>query len=274
MKKVAVILGMCVLVAGCNVADKTIISDQNPPTKEKTELAKKDDESKNGSPDGCNAENMPRVESGKFGNILNLCGELTQFPAYDFDKEGFVLYEWSKWNEAEEKHEYMIKTIDKKPPFVEKDIVASSIPPGPAIHQGLYYWGAFGSGPGEARVVLIFKPETKEFVSADIFTIDDQIGASFNGSSASQELIVENEDYLAMIPEGMPRCMLLPFDILPESLSGRDENYQQEDRLALYKSHFPDNVPCVDGDGINIETGEVGPATGFFDLRAGKFVKN
>ena len=65
----------------------------------------------------CSEENPPAVYYGKGGNALNLCGEKTNFQAYEFEKENIILFQTVKWDKNESKYYYSLKTISTIYPY-------------------------------------------------------------------------------------------------------------------------------------------------------------
>ncbi len=117
----------------------------------------------------CSESNPPRLGEDKGGNgILNHCGRLTGYLAYEFKAEHLILFIESIWNEKTEQHTYTAKLISTLAPFAETtladgieiyDFVAPVV-----LQNNLYVWRVEADGPGSLTRVFAFRPSDKAYV--------------------------------------------------------------------------------------------------------------
>jgi len=264
----------------------------------------------------CSDNNPPSVYNGgkktQFMSVLNLCGKKTEFSAYEFEKENFILF-IDKKNDSYEQKNYSLKIISTKYPFEEKVLSdkisdsATSFSVSDLLEEkGLYFWGDFACCPGSYSSIFMFEPKSKDFVyfsrkvmsDVDIDGISSKSSVAFNAKKKARFLLGDDD------------CVLSDDDIEVivnnEKLSKKDvddghsiENQEAifscqplefvvpEDNYYKYPDHYTDNY------GKNIERGRINirkyigyfpdkfpcfvnkesdEITGYFDLIKNKFV--
>jgi len=264
----------------------------------------------------CSDDNPPSVyKGGKKVHMLslNLCGKKTEFPAYEFEKENFILF-IDKRSDDYEPGICALKIISTRYPFEEK-ILSEKIEvdePFDAINLfeegGLYFWGAFACCPGSYSSIFMFEPKNKDFVyfsrkvmsDVDIDIVSSKSSVAFNAKKKARFLL------------GDENCVLSDDDIEVivnnEKLSKEDidDGHSIENQEAIFSCQplefavpednyykYPDRY--TDNYGKNIERGRINirkyigyfpdkfpcfvneesdEITGYFDLIKNKFVSS
>ena len=216
----------------------------------------------------CSKENPPSVEDAKFGQVLSLCGKKTDYRAYEFKEQNFILFNEYIWNEPNQKHDSAMKTISTIAPFEEKTLMAGSslyLDQDPISLKGndSAIWYRYADAPGSLFSLFVFQPKTKDFayvtqVCNGNFDCDERMELSSSKSSKTLTLLDSKAS-----PE---EKKLLSCSFQQGKLLGNKDN--DIDLLTSYVSSIPNKIDCYDNKYPTANK------TGYIDLATLKFVGN
>ncbi|MCX6734585.1 MAG: hypothetical protein NTZ25_01590 [Candidatus Peregrinibacteria bacterium] len=206
----------------------------------------------------CSKENPPLVKDAKFGQLLDLCGKETNYHAYEFKDQNFILF-----NE-----ESTIKTISTIAPFEEKTLIAGSslyLDQDPIYLQGndSAIWYRYADAPGSFFSLFVFQPKTKDFayvmqVCNGNFDCDERMELSSSKSSKTLNLINSKAS-----PE---EKKLFACSFQQDKILGDKEH--DIELLTSYVSNIPNRIDCYDNKYPTANK------IGYIDLVTLKFVGN
>ena len=261
----------------------------------------------------CSGNNPPSIYDGgrkTYMPSLNLCGEKTEFPAYEFEEENLILFT-DKRNDDHEPKTYSLKIISTQYPFEEKVLSTKINDLNLDIsnlfeERGLYFWGAFGDGPGYYASVFIFEPKSKDFVyfykkamlGVNINIVSSKSLVAFNAEKKTRVLLEECED-CALSNDDIEIIIndeeFVKKDVDNELIKNQEALFScqplgfivPEDNYYEYPDRYPDSYGRIIERGkINIRkyikyfpdkfpcfiNEESDKITGYFDLVENKFV--
>jgi hypothetical protein len=205
----------------------------------------------------CSASNPPRVESGKFGETLNKCGQKTEFSAKEFKEEKLILFIEDFWDQEKEKHFYTLKTISTTAPFKETVLIDKNSPISD-FNNGkqkadFYVWSSYADGPGMSGYIFIYNPKKLDYLyhkktvtgNFDADVIFD-IGSSVSSGEINEKMKME-----------FLNCRL-------DQLSGLDLQENNENIIDKYIETFPSKLPCFNDNNEIIA---------YFDFTKNEFIK-
>ena len=304
MKKITlfIILVITITLSGCVKQNEVFDTKQDEPSQsEELPLPPLPTFKKGGkiiSHPECSESNPPRIESGKGGEFLNLCGEDAEgydAVVYEFEKENLILFMRESEYEEQEEYRYRrdstysLRTILTKPPF-EEEILVDDI-------DGLVGWQTYfedlnlffwhGEADGWTSIkndYLIFEPASRDFIlfSENSRTNDPVVYTNIIGSKSPQKFYKEfrmgpsfddcrlsDDDVALIINEKTYTKKDVDEGRLPSSASGcnplhfYDADSDRSISIAKkYLEYFPDKWPCFEHGSYNAYDN----VTGYIDL--------
>lgn len=203
------------------------------------------------------------------GAALDLCGELTTFPAVELKESNIILF-----RETNSYEDHVLKTISTIPPYTITNIgiisknyrLFSSSDNHPDFHhkeKDLYIWGGiYGELCGEKYELFAFSPKTNEFLATNENDICGTERLSFISSTG--EYSGNDIQFVSSEPSEKNHPNPKTFS----ELCGPSQIY--EENIDTFVQNFPNKINCYE---IYWKTDENTAALGYFDLINDIFVQ-